>query len=61
MYSLDPVSIYNNLKYFPVSGDKFLAESRVSIKDFTKAIEWYRVSAKLGYPDADLWLKEKGF
>ena len=30
-------------------------------KDFTKAIEWYRVSAKLGYPDADLWLKEKGF
>ena len=30
-------------------------------EDFSKAVEWYRVSAKLGYPAAELWLKEKGF
>lgn len=29
-------------------------------KDFTKAMEWYRISAKLGFPDADLRLKENG-
>ena len=30
-------------------------------KDLKKDIEWYRISAKLGFPDADLWLKENGF
>lgn len=30
-------------------------------KDIKKAISWYRLSAKLGFPDADLWLKENGF
>lgn len=29
-------------------------------KDLKKAIECYRLSAKLGFPDADLWLKENG-
>lgn len=39
-----------------------LYETGVGIpKDLKKAIEWYRVSAKLGSPAADLWLKENGF
>ncbi len=29
-------------------------------KDFLKAVEWYRVSAKLGFPAANLWLNENG-
>lgn len=30
--------------------------------DFSHAIEWYMKGAEkgIGYPDADLWLKEKG-
>ncbi|MDE6589874.1 MAG: sel1 repeat family protein, partial [Oscillospiraceae bacterium] len=28
--------------------------------DFDHAVEWYRLSAKSGFPDADLWLKEHG-
>ncbi len=27
----------------------------------TKGIEWYRVSAKLGFPTAELWLKVNGY
>ena len=30
-------------------------------QDLQKAAEWYRLSAKLGFPDADLWLKGRGF
>lgn len=30
-------------------------------KDLQKATKWYRISAKLGFPDADLWLKKNGF
>lgn len=30
-------------------------------KDLEKAIKWYQVSSKLGFPAADLWLKENGF
>ena len=29
--------------------------------DFHHAVEWYQVSARSGYPDAELWLKENGF
>lgn len=29
--------------------------------DFVHAVEWYRISANLGFPDANLWLKENGF
>ena len=38
--------MYNSLRYFPVSGDKFLAVSRDSISDFMKANNM----AKIGTP-----------